>query len=71
METFRADPFMTGLGGRRVLRSFSLAERDRRYARVRELMASEGLDAILAPGADGGEPQAPSRYLCQVGGVQA
>lgn len=71
METFRADPFMTGPGGRRVLRSFSLSERDRRYARVRELMASEGLDAILAPGADGSEPQAPSRYLCQVGGVQA
>lgn len=71
METFHADPFMTGPGGGRVLRSFSLAERDRRYARVRELMASEGLDAILAPGADGSEPQAPSRYLCQVGGVQA
>ena len=48
METFRADPFMTGPGGRRVLRSFSLEERDRRYARVRELMESEGLDAILA-----------------------
>ncbi len=69
MDTFRADPFMTADGGRRVLPSFSLSERDRRYARVRELMASEGLDAILAPGADGGEPQAPSRYLCQVGGV--
>ncbi len=60
---------MTVDGGRRLLRSFSLAERDGRYARVRELMAAEGLDAVLAPGVDGGEPQAPSRYLCQVGGV--
>ena len=51
METFRADPFMTAAGGRRALRSFSLAECDRRYARVRELMAAEGIEAILAPGA--------------------
>ena len=71
MATLRADPFVTGDDGRRRLPSFSLAERDRRYARVRELMRSEGFDCILAPGADGGEPQAQSRYLCQVGGVQA
>ena len=70
MTALTVDPFVTDERGRRVLPSFSLAEQQRRYDRVRELMQSEGLDCILAPGGDGSEPQAPSRYLCQVGGTQ-
>ena len=69
MAALTVDPFITGERGRRVLPSFSLAEQKRRYDRVRELMHGEGLDCILAPGGDGSEPQAPSRYLCQVGGT--
>ncbi|MBI4522783.1 MAG: aminopeptidase P family N-terminal domain-containing protein [Deltaproteobacteria bacterium] len=55
---------------RRLPLSFSLAERERRYARVRQHMAELGLDCLLAPAADVGEPQAHSRYLSQIGGVQ-
>ncbi|MPZ13275.1 MAG: M24 family metallopeptidase [Chloroflexi bacterium] len=64
------DPFQVDAAGRRVLPSFSLAERDRRYGRVRELMAERNLDCLLAPSSEVGETQAPSRYLCQIGGVQ-
>jgi len=64
------DPFQTDPTGKRLLPSFSLAERDRRYGRVRRLMAEQKLDCLLAPAADVGEPQANSRYLCQIGGVQ-
>lgn len=64
------DPFQTDGTGKRVLASFSLAERERRYAQVRRLMAERNLDCLLAPAADVGEPQANSRYLCQIGGVQ-
>ncbi len=64
------DPFQTGAGGKRLLPSFSLSERDRRYQRVRRLMREKNLDGLLAPAADVGEPQANSRYLCQIGGVQ-
>ena len=64
------DPFRTDENGNRLLPSFSLAERDRRYGRVRRLMAERNLDCLLAPAADVGEPQANSRYLCQIGGVQ-
>src|SRR3990172_7341623 len=70
METRNMDPFQTDGTGKRVLASFSLAERDRRYAQVRRLMAERNLDCLLAPAADVGEPQANSRYLCQIGGVQ-
>jgi len=64
------DPFHTGADGKRRLPSFSIAERDRRYARVRKLMRERDLACLLAPAADNGEPQANSRYLCQMGGVQ-
>jgi len=64
------DPFQTDATGKRTLPSFSLAERDRRYQRVRRLMRERNLDCLLAPAADVGEPQANSRYLCQMGGVQ-
>jgi Xaa-Pro aminopeptidase len=49
---------------------FSLAERDRRYARVRAMMAERGYDAILAPCNTGHNEayQADVRYLTQVGG---
>ncbi len=33
-------------------------------------MSQRDLDCLLAPAADVGEPQANSRYLCQIGGVQ-
>ncbi len=64
------DPFQTGADGKRRLPSFSVAERDRRYGRVRKLMRERNLVCLLAPAADNGEPQANSRYLCQMGGVQ-
>ncbi len=64
------DSFQTDDQGKRRLPSFSLVERDRRYARVRQLMEAANLDCLLAPAADVGEPQANSRYLCQIGGVQ-
>lgn len=70
MAMVQVDPFQTDSSGRRVLPSFSLAERDRRFARVRALMAERDLDCLLAPATDVGEAQANSRYLCQVGGVQ-
>jgi Xaa-Pro dipeptidase len=70
MSNDQVDPFQTEPNGKRVLPSFSLAERDRRYDRVRRLMARQNLDCLLAPAADVGEPQANSRYLCQIGGVQ-
>lgn len=48
-------------------RGFSMAERDRRWKRVRETMRREKLDALLTPSADG-EGGADSRYLTQRGG---
>jgi Xaa-Pro dipeptidase len=70
MANYHVDPFQTGANGKRALPSFSLGERDRRYDRVRRLMARQNLDCLLAPAAEVGEPQANSRYLCQIGGVQ-
>src|ERR1700687_3773045 len=51
-------------------RRFSLAERDRRWAAVRRLMARDGLAAIFAPNNPGNSTdwQADSRYLSQCGG---
>ena len=66
----QVDPFVADSAGRRVLPSFSLAERDRRFGRVRELMAEASLDCLLLPATDVGEAQANSRYLSQIGGVQ-
>src|SRR5918999_1328694 len=70
MTNDQVDPFQTEPDGKRVLPSFSLAERDRRYERVRRVMGERNLECILTPAADVGEPQANSRYLCQIGGVQ-
>lgn len=49
---------------------FSMAERQRRWARVRELMAAEGLDAIFVPPNTGlwDTFQANVRYLTGIGG---
>src|SRR4051794_5096141 len=49
---------------------FSTAERDRRWKLVRELMAREGLDAVIAPENTGHYDhwQSDTRYLTQVGG---
>jgi Xaa-Pro aminopeptidase len=51
-------------------RRFSIAERDRRWAKVRELMRRDGLAAIVAPQNPGNSTdwQADARYLSQVGG---
>ncbi|VCU68418.1 Creatinase [Pigmentiphaga humi] len=51
-------------------RRFSLAERDRRWRAVRQLMAREGLSAIIAPPNPGNSTdwQADTRYLSHCGG---
>jgi Xaa-Pro aminopeptidase len=64
------DLFRTFPDGRRALPSFSLAERDRRYAAVRRRMQAEGLDCLIAAPGEPYEPQAASRYLTQIGGLQ-
>jgi Xaa-Pro dipeptidase len=53
----------------RALPSFSLAERDRRWGRVRELMQGAGIDVLVAPPNTGGNErnQADARYLTQFG----
>jgi Xaa-Pro aminopeptidase len=50
--------------------SFSLAERDRRYAKVRAMMTERGFDALIVPCNTGHNEayQADVRYLTQVGG---
>lgn len=50
--------------------TFSLAERDRRWARLRALMARAGLDAVVAVPNSGhwDQFQADVRYITQVGG---
>jgi Xaa-Pro aminopeptidase len=53
-----------------VLPSFSLGERDRRYGRVRAQMREAGLDCLIAAPGEPYEPQAGSRYLTQIGGLQ-
>ncbi|HEX2932673.1 MAG TPA: M24 family metallopeptidase, partial [Candidatus Binatia bacterium] len=54
------------------LGKFSLAERDRRWSRVRELMGFEGLDAIIGfPNQSHWDQfQADVRYLTHIGGHQ-
>jgi Xaa-Pro aminopeptidase len=49
---------------------FSLAERDRRWKAIRELMTRDGLDAIVAPPNLGNSTdwQADARYISQCGG---
>jgi Xaa-Pro aminopeptidase len=51
-------------------RRFSLQERDRRWRLVRELMARDGIDAIVAPNNNGNSTdwQADARYLSHCGG---
>src|ERR1051325_4807997 len=50
--------------------TFSLAERDRRYANVRRMMTDRGLDALVAHCNTGHNEayQADVRYLTQIGG---
>jgi Xaa-Pro aminopeptidase len=48
--------------------SFSMAERDRRWSRVRAMMKREELDCLLTPIGTGGETEADSRYLTQEAG---
>src|SRR5919112_2005935 len=49
---------------------FSIAERDRRWKLVRDLMARDGLDAIVTPAntSHAGDWQADTRYLTHCGG---
>jgi Xaa-Pro aminopeptidase len=51
-------------------RRFSLAERDRRWKAVRERMARDGIDVIIAPPNNGNSTdwQADARYLSHCGG---
>src|SRR5918994_778872 len=51
-------------------RRFSLAERDRRWAARRRLMARDGLAAIVAPPNNGNSTdwQADARYISHCGG---
>jgi Xaa-Pro aminopeptidase len=53
----------------RALPTLSLAERDRRWGRVRELMKVAGIDVLVAPPNTGGNErnQADARYLTQFG----
>jgi Xaa-Pro aminopeptidase len=53
----------------RALPSFTLAERDRRWGRVRALMAEAGIDVLVAPPNNGSNDkfQADARYLTQFG----
>jgi Xaa-Pro dipeptidase len=55
---------------RHVFRRFSIAERDRRWAAVRRLMARDNLAAIVAPANPGNSTdwQADARYLSHCGG---
>lgn len=48
---------------------FTVNERDRRWARIRDLMRVRGCDCLVAPGLRDGEEQATSRYLSQIGGI--
>ncbi len=48
--------------------SFSIAERDRRWSRVRAMMKREGFDALLTPVGTSAEADADSRYLTQLRG---
>ena len=63
---------MIPVGGGFVPR-FSLGERDRRWARVRELMAAERIDVIFVPPNTGHWDtfQASGRYLTTIGGNNA
>src|SRR3954465_8876229 len=56
-------------GAERALPSLSLAERDRRWAKGRELMKEAGIDVLVAPPNTGGNErnQADARYLTQFG----
>src|SRR6266545_1407779 len=51
-------------------RHFSIAERDRRWAAVRELMARDGIEVIIAPPNNGNSTdwQGDARYLSHCGG---
>jgi len=53
----------------RALPTLSLAERDRRWGRVREQMKEAGIDVLVAPPNTGGNErnQADARYLTQLG----
>jgi len=70
MAIAKVDPYRTNARGQRVLPSFSMAEHDRRFARVQRLMAEARLDCLIVPPADLWEIQSNSRYLTQVGGQQ-
>lgn len=50
---------------------FSLAERERRWGRVRQLMRERACDCLVAPGTGDPTYQATSRNLSQIGGVGA
>src|SRR5437868_14836385 len=53
-----------------LIPTFSLAERDRRYALIRKAMAAEGIDVLVLPAsvARWEQTMADSRYVTQIGG---
>jgi len=53
----------------RALPTFSVAERDRRWGRVRELMRQHGIDVLVAPPSNASDDkwQGDARYLTQFG----
>ncbi|MEA2640093.1 MAG: Xaa-Pro dipeptidase [Chloroflexota bacterium] len=55
--------------GERALPSFSIPERDRRWGRLRQLMADQGIDVLVAAPNTGSHDkhQADARYLTQFG----
>src|SRR5689334_23158689 len=55
-----------------IIPTFSLAERDRRWARLREEMRRAGLNALISLPNQGHWDQfgADTRYITQIGGTQ-
>src|SRR5436309_1043794 len=72
MTSRQSDPVGIGPGDypEPLLPRLSLAERDRRWARVRALMAREGLDALitLTNSASWDHGNSNGRYLSSIGG---
>src|SRR5689334_15155520 len=69
METARTEEVMPTDIEERAQPSFSMAERDRRWGRVRQLMRERGIDVLVAPPNTGSNDkfQADARYLTQFG----
>jgi Xaa-Pro aminopeptidase len=67
---FKEETMTVAPAAKYAYRRFSLAERDRRWRKVRELMRRDGIAAIVAPQNPGNSTdwQADARYLSHCGG---